>query len=390
MATDLDFLLSLPVFSFFTRRELEAAEKLFNEVAFAKDDIVVRIGEPGDTFFVVLEGELDVWDASEPPRQTGTLRRGDYFGEMALLQGGKRTATVTVARRTRMLVIDKPTFTELFLKSPKATEYFARILSKRLAGVTRAETIRRATTTIAVASPRGLKGETLVAYTVAVLLKQLTQTEVAYVEVRPAAEASQPMVLDLLSESTESSLRRLITASRDEVPAVLKISVQAGRDAAGYGDTLSNLIAQLSETFSFIVIDLGSICPPLIDSAPAYSDVFISIVDHPDEPSGVTAPRSMKVHKDINLFNPTSRPISISHSEPFVIPYSPMLERPAIEASGYIRSNPRSAPGLPLHRLAHKLLGTSIGLALGGAAAGFHDRRNGRRRDQPPGGVAER
>ena len=99
---DLDFLATIPIFSFFTRPELEAAEKLFTEVTFAKNDTVVRIGEPGDTFYVVLYGKLDVWDASTPPRQTGTLQRGDYFGEMALLQGGKRTATVTVGKANSM------------------------------------------------------------------------------------------------------------------------------------------------------------------------------------------------------------------------------------------------------------------------------------------------
>ena len=164
---DLDLLLSIPVFSFFSRAELEAARSLFREVDFAKDDVVVRIGEPGDTFYVVLEGEADVWDASTPPRQTGTLRAGDYFGEQALLQGGRRTATVTVARRAHMLAVDKPTFDELFLKNPKAIEYFARMLSKRLAGVTRAETIRRATTTIAVAGTHARKGATLVSFSVA-------------------------------------------------------------------------------------------------------------------------------------------------------------------------------------------------------------------------------
>src|SRR5579872_486078 len=117
---DLDFLATIPIFGFFTRPELEAAEKLFKEVLYAKGDAVVRIGDPGDTFYVVLDGELEVWDASEPPRQTGTLKRGDFFGEMALLQGGKRTATVTVAQRTKLLTVDKPAFDQLFLKNPKA------------------------------------------------------------------------------------------------------------------------------------------------------------------------------------------------------------------------------------------------------------------------------
>src|SRR5262249_15744542 len=175
----------------------EAAEKLFDEKVFAKNDTVVRIGDPGDTFYVVLEGELEVWDAGSPPRQTGTLRRGDYFGEMALLQEGKRTATVTVARRSRLLAIDKPAFDQLFLKRPKAIEYFTRVLSKRLAGVTRAERIRRATTAIAVGSRAGLKGETLVSQSLALLLKRVTETEVVYIEARPGAEASKTDVLNI-------------------------------------------------------------------------------------------------------------------------------------------------------------------------------------------------
>src|SRR5262249_44386831 len=175
----------------------EAAEKLFDEKVFAKNDTVVRIGDPGDTFFVVLEGELEVWDASTPPRQTGTLRRGDYFGEMALLQEGKRTATVTVARRATLLSVDKPAFDSLFLRRPKAIEYFARVLSKRLAGVTRAERIRRATTAIAIGSHAGLKGESLIAQSLAHLLKRITNTEVVYIEARPGNEASKAEVLNV-------------------------------------------------------------------------------------------------------------------------------------------------------------------------------------------------
>jgi NTE family protein len=365
---DLDFLASIQIFSFFTRQELEAAEKLFKEVSYAKDDVVVSIGEPGDTFYVVLDGELDVWDASQPPRQTGTLRPGDYFGEMALLQGGKRTATVSVARRARLLAVDKPAFDRLFLKNPKAIEYFARVLSKRLAGVTRAEHIRRATTTIAVASRIGLKGETLVAFTLAVILKHLTQTEVVYVEVRPGSEAD-PKVLHLLSDSLEAARRKLVAPNQGSEPTALKVAVPANLSSTAYGEVVSNLVSKLSDSFSFVVFDLGSETAGLIESASAYSDVFVSLVDGADDDHGVTDLRSMKMHRVVNLFNPTSRPLPISSSEPFVIPYTPVFSRPTAEAAEYIRANPRSAAALPIYRLAHKLLGTSIGLALGGGAA---------------------
>jgi NTE family protein len=367
---DLDFLATIQIFRIFSRPELEAAERLFKEVSYAKDDVVIRIGEPGDIFYVVLDGELDVWDASQPPRQTGSLKRGDYFGEMALLQGGKRTATVTVARRARLLAIDKPAFEELFLNNPKAIEHFARVLSKRLAGLTRGDRIQRATTTISVASRRGLKGETLVARALAAILKRITLTEVIYVEVRPGTEASDPTILDLLSDSLDAAPRKfaLGAAGGDEGPTLLKIAIRSGLDPERYGNLLSNLVSKLSDTFSFIVLDLGSETNGLIESVPAYSDVFVALVDKPGDP-GIGAARSMRVMRVINLFNPMSRPVPISSSEPFVVPRSSVFARPIDEATDFICANPRSAAGLPIHRLAHKLLGTSIGLALGGGAA---------------------
>jgi NTE family protein len=367
---DLDFLSTIQIFRIFTRPELEAAEPLFREVSFAKDAVVMRIGDPGDVFYVVLDGELDVWGSTDPPRQTGSLKRGDYFGEMALLQGGKRTATVTVARRARLLAIDKPAFDELFLTNPKAIEHFAQVLTKRLAGLTRGERIQRATTTISVASRRGLKGETLVARALAAILKQITETEVVHVEIRPGAEASDPTILDLLSDSLDAAPRLLVASDAgDAGPTLLKIALRDNLDGDHYGHLLSNLVSKLSGTFSFIVLDLGSDTPGLIESAPAYSDVFVALVDKPGDEAGVADSRSMRVLRVVNLFNPTTQPLPINSSEPFVLPRSSLFARSIEEATEFVIRNPRSAAGLPIHRLAHKLLGTSIGVALGGGAA---------------------
>jgi NTE family protein len=367
---DLDFLATIQIFRIFTRPELEAAEPLFKEVAFAKGDVIMRIGDPGDIFYVVLDGELEVWGSTDPPRQTGSLKRGDYFGEMALLQGGKRTATITVARRARLLAIDKPAFDELFLANPKAIEHFAQVLTKRLAGLTRGERIQRGTTTISVASRRGLKGETLVARALAAILKQITETDVVHVEIRPGAEASDPTILDLLSDSLDAAPRLLVAAPGDDAgPTLLKIALRDNLDRDHYGNLLSNLVSKLSNTFSFIVLDLGSDTPGLIESAPAYSDVFVALVDKPGDDAGVAESRSMRVLRVVNLFNPTTQPVPINSSEPFVLPRSSLFSRSIEEATEFLIRQPRSAPGLPIHRLAHKLLGTSIGVALGGGAA---------------------
>jgi NTE family protein len=367
---DLDFLATIPIFRFFTRPELEVAEKLFKELIVQKDDVVVKIGDPGDTFYVVLDGVLEVWDGSTPPRQTGTLRRADYFGEMALLQGGKRTATVKAARRSKLVAVDKAAFDELFLSNPKAIEYFARVLSQRLANVTRGDRIRRATTTISIASRKGLTGETLVAYSLASILKEVSGTEVIYVEVRPGQETN-PNLLRLLDDNLEAVPHKTTgdLFRQDRGPARLKIAVPPNLPTAQYGEAMSNLVSKLSDSFSFIVFDLGSGTPGLVESAGDYSDVYVAIVDEADEDAGVLSPRSTRVTRVVNLFNPTSRPLPISSCEPFVIPYHPAFGAPTEEAVAFIRANRRSAPALPLYRMAHKILGTSIGLALGGGAA---------------------
>jgi NTE family protein len=367
---DLDFLASLQVFSFFTRPELEAAERLFREVSFAKGEVVIRIGEPGDVFYVVLDGELEVWDASDPPRQTGSLKRGDYFGEMALLQGGKRTATVTVGRRAQLLAIDKPAFDQLFLKNPKAIEHFARVLSKRLAGVTRGERIQRATTTVSVAGCAGLKGASLVACGLAATLQQITSTEVILVHVETPSDTPDPASFQIQVEPLGEVSRKFLHAGGSDAGLTeLRIALRGDLDSEAYGYLLANLVSKLSDTFSFIVVDLGSELAALAASAQAYSDAFVSIVGAPDDDPGVATSRSMKLLRVVNLFNRTSGPLPISSSEPFVLPRSAALAKPGADVAQFVRANPRSAAGLPIHRLAHKLLGTSIGLALGGGAA---------------------
>ena len=66
---DLDFLASIQIFSFFTRPELEAAPSSFGGLVRERRR-VVRIGEPGDTFYVVLDGELEAGTpASRPARR---------------------------------------------------------------------------------------------------------------------------------------------------------------------------------------------------------------------------------------------------------------------------------------------------------------------------------
>lgn len=72
-----------------------------------RDEVVVRAGDPGTEFFVVVDGEVAV---SDTPAPVPPLGAGDYFGEIALLLDTTRTATITATRPSDLLVLDREAF----------------------------------------------------------------------------------------------------------------------------------------------------------------------------------------------------------------------------------------------------------------------------------------
>ena len=87
-----DALRNVPLFSGLDDRELGQIAGGMQERRVAAGDDVVRQGAGGAGFFVIEEGEAEVTVDGE---RRGTLGPGDYFGEIALLTGSERTATVT-------------------------------------------------------------------------------------------------------------------------------------------------------------------------------------------------------------------------------------------------------------------------------------------------------
>lgn len=371
MAEWKEFLSTIPIFSFLTRDELKEIEDYFQEENFQKGDVVCRVGDPGDKFFVILSGELEVWGGdADQQRRTGTLVARDFFGEMALLQGGKRTATIIASRLTRTLSLDKTSFDRFFLKNPKALEYFARVLSKRLASVTRGDTARVSKLVISVASRPGLKGKTKLARGLGCLLKDLTHAPVLVLEVYPRDDSVRDSVDDLFRDELEAlpaELKKKLLDADPAHPTFLTLPVSPGKPIQFYAERAANFIGKLDDLFTFIIIDLGSDLPELIDSADQFSDVFIEITDTPEGDYAARFEKTTRAIRVINLYNPSSRRISISRCEPYVFPDSPVLASP--EGLTQIRNDSTIAAGVPLWRLARKLLGASVGVALGGGAA---------------------
>jgi CRP-like cAMP-binding protein len=79
---------------------------------------IIRQGEPGDSFFVIEQGEVDFIDERDGGRKMRTLYDHDAFGEMALLTGEPRSATAVAVKETRVWSIFKEQFDRLLDASP--------------------------------------------------------------------------------------------------------------------------------------------------------------------------------------------------------------------------------------------------------------------------------
>jgi CRP-like cAMP-binding protein len=91
---------------------------------------IIRQGEPGDSFFVIERGEVDVID-ERGGRKVGTLRDHDVFGEMALLTGEPRSATAVATKETRVWIIFKEQFDRLLDAAPEVAQAVSRLAAQR-------------------------------------------------------------------------------------------------------------------------------------------------------------------------------------------------------------------------------------------------------------------
>ena len=93
---------------------------------------VVRRGDAGDSLFVVASGRLEVFDEpvdGRPPRAIGTRAIGDYIGEMSLLTGAPRPATVRAAEETELAVLTREVLRPILVADPQAAERLSQTLS---------------------------------------------------------------------------------------------------------------------------------------------------------------------------------------------------------------------------------------------------------------------
>lgn len=126
---ELDLLARVPLFSTCTQRELRAIAQLGTEVEVPAGRVLTRQGAPAREFFLVVEGKAE---CTVGTRRVAVFGPGDYFGELALIEGGPRTATVTAETPMSLVVLDAGEFSSLMQTAPSIAPKVLAVLARRL------------------------------------------------------------------------------------------------------------------------------------------------------------------------------------------------------------------------------------------------------------------
>ena len=105
-----------------------------DEQIYASGEQIIRQGDPGESMFFTIDGEVVV-TLNVPGKEQIQLRRlesGDYFGEMSLMTGEPRLATVTATAETRVFEVTRSSFREILEQQPSLLKQIGDNIHRRL------------------------------------------------------------------------------------------------------------------------------------------------------------------------------------------------------------------------------------------------------------------
>jgi CRP/FNR family cyclic AMP-dependent transcriptional regulator len=129
-----NILKSIPLFSSFSDEELANIGEIIAEKSFRKNSIILSEDEAKDYMYIVFSGRLKVVQISAEGKEQilVTRKKGDYFGEMSLLDGKTQPATVVAMEDATVGLICKNDFESIFLKNETVLKQIIFMLCERL------------------------------------------------------------------------------------------------------------------------------------------------------------------------------------------------------------------------------------------------------------------
>lgn len=124
-----EFLARVPIFANCSAEEIQAITGVAQEGYFQPGQIIVTQGTPGQAFYLILSGRVEILRDGV---SLGAFGPGDFFGEMSLLDQAPRSATIRALDHTSCLMLSSWDFKSLLEKHPSIAIKLLEVLSRRL------------------------------------------------------------------------------------------------------------------------------------------------------------------------------------------------------------------------------------------------------------------
>jgi len=126
---------TVPIFRMLGKESIDFIVERLKFKTYEAEETVCKVGDPGDTMFIIISGgvKICIYSKDEKEEQVvANLGSGDYFGEMALLTGETRSASVITTEPSEMFLLYKNDFDVILERFPSISLSMGKIVSKRL------------------------------------------------------------------------------------------------------------------------------------------------------------------------------------------------------------------------------------------------------------------
>ncbi len=136
MSSSSDFLKYVPIFSELPDETIEKISQVGSKKFYKRDSVVMMEEDAGSALFIIVEGKVKVGRTSNDGREVilSILAESDFFGEMAILDGQARSATVTAIEDSELFIVQRNQFLDLLQQHPEIAISLLQELTRRLRG----------------------------------------------------------------------------------------------------------------------------------------------------------------------------------------------------------------------------------------------------------------
>lgn len=354
---------------------------------------VITEGQKGNAFYVILSGRCRIFTKVKTGRERtfGHLRRGDSFGEVALLTGEDYWASVAVTNDSMLLKIEKTDFDHLLQKNPRLALKFGETIAQQLQNVRLTQKEAKWSRLIATYSPSLPDVRNLFATSMAASLSQETKEPVCLIEFLTADEGMKTIteMEGILSRDRHLPAGKFQQLFVKHPVGYHILTIRIDDDAKGES-LFVDLLDQLIRNYNYTILDLPPVVGQTVGRVISQCDRLYLLSDCSDDALKTTVQVAETFRKEFflkseelnvvlcNMGYKARRAVSKYEARlgmPVVTSFDTLPEdvrRIGTDGTPYVLAHPNNPFSRAVRHLARELSNRLVGLALGvGAARGL-------------------